>query len=221
LVSTLSGLPYLIEDTLKKYPDHELGKSTATSKEKAFSLRGRAQKGDPLAIEIFDFQARALGLHIANLAMALEDRGAFEEALTELVTAHQQAPDDEMIHHELACCLIDLERYPEAIGHLKQIVKGHPQHVEAFVDLGIAYTAQGFFAEAEGIFERALAIDDHDFATHYHLAALYSTWGRLDDALSHLEVAATHDREKVRTWVRDDRLFDPLREHARYLKLVS
>jgi len=36
------------------------------------SLRGRAQAGDPLAIEIFDFQARALGLHAAVLAIALD-----------------------------------------------------------------------------------------------------------------------------------------------------
>jgi predicted NBD/HSP70 family sugar kinase len=31
-----------------------------------------AQKGDALALELFDFQARALGLHVANLAMALD-----------------------------------------------------------------------------------------------------------------------------------------------------
>jgi glucokinase len=41
-------------------------------KERAFALRGLAQKGDPLATEIFDFQARAIGLHVANLAMALD-----------------------------------------------------------------------------------------------------------------------------------------------------
>ena len=70
--TTISGLPQLLEDTLKKFPDHELAKSTAPTKEKALSLRTRAQKGDPLAIEIFDFQARAMGLHIANLAMALD-----------------------------------------------------------------------------------------------------------------------------------------------------
>ncbi|HEY0714361.1 MAG TPA: ROK family protein, partial [Polyangia bacterium] len=39
---------------------------------KALSLRGLAQKGDTLATELFDFQARAMGLHIANLAMALD-----------------------------------------------------------------------------------------------------------------------------------------------------
>jgi predicted NBD/HSP70 family sugar kinase len=70
--TTISGLPHLLEDTLKKFPDHELAKSTAPIKEKVLSLRTRAQKGDALALEIFDFQARAMGLHIANLAMALD-----------------------------------------------------------------------------------------------------------------------------------------------------
>jgi len=54
------------------YPDHELAKATGTAREKALSLRGRAQKGDPLALEIFDFRARALGLHVANLTLALD-----------------------------------------------------------------------------------------------------------------------------------------------------
>ncbi len=36
------------------------------------SLRGLAQQGDALALELFDLQARALGLHIANLCLALD-----------------------------------------------------------------------------------------------------------------------------------------------------
>jgi glucokinase len=70
--TTLSGLPYLLADKIVKYPNHELAQSTASAKEKVLSLRGLAQKGDPLAVEIFDFQARALGLHVANLAMVLD-----------------------------------------------------------------------------------------------------------------------------------------------------
>jgi glucokinase len=70
--TTISGLPHLLAEQLPKYPNHELAKSPATPKEKALALRGLAQKGDPLAIGIFDFQARALGLHVANLAMALD-----------------------------------------------------------------------------------------------------------------------------------------------------
>jgi glucokinase len=43
-------------------------------KERAFALRGLAQHGDKLATELFDFQAKALGLHVANLAMALDPK---------------------------------------------------------------------------------------------------------------------------------------------------
>ena len=70
--TTISGLPYLLAEKLANYPDHELATSTASTKEKVLSLRTRAQKGDPLALEIFDFQAKALGIHLANLAMALD-----------------------------------------------------------------------------------------------------------------------------------------------------
>jgi glucokinase len=70
--TTISGLPQLLAEMLPKHPNHDLAKSTAAPKEKALALRGLAQKGDPLAVEIFDFQARAMGLHVANLAMALD-----------------------------------------------------------------------------------------------------------------------------------------------------
>jgi glucokinase len=70
--TTLAGLPYLLADHLKRYPGHELARSPLPPKERALALRGLAQKGDPLAVDIFDFQARALGLHVANLAMALD-----------------------------------------------------------------------------------------------------------------------------------------------------
>lgn len=156
-----------------------------------------------------------------NLALALAERGFLAEAVAELEIAHAQADEDETIQHELACCLIDLERYPEAIGHLKKIIKRYPEHIEAYVDLGIAYTAQGFFAEAEGTFRSALEIDAHDFAAHYHLAALYATWGRPDACFTHLERAATTDHEKMRLWIRDDRLFDSVRHDARVQKLVA
>jgi predicted NBD/HSP70 family sugar kinase len=70
--TTISGLPQLLADMLKRHPGHELATSTATDKEKVLSLRSRAQKGDALALEIFDLQAKALGLHVASLAVALD-----------------------------------------------------------------------------------------------------------------------------------------------------
>jgi predicted NBD/HSP70 family sugar kinase len=70
--TTISGLPQLLGEFLKRHPGHPLATSDKPDKEKALSLRGLAQKGDALANEIFDFQARALGLHVATCAMALD-----------------------------------------------------------------------------------------------------------------------------------------------------
>jgi predicted NBD/HSP70 family sugar kinase len=70
--TSISGLPQFLDCLLPKYPGHELAKPGATPKEKAMALRGLAQKGDPLACEIFDFQAKALGIHVANLSIALD-----------------------------------------------------------------------------------------------------------------------------------------------------
>jgi len=72
--TTLSGLPYLLAEALERHPAHDLAASQLPPKQRALALRGLAQKGDPLAVEIFDFQARALGLHVASLAMALDPK---------------------------------------------------------------------------------------------------------------------------------------------------
>ncbi len=70
--TTIAGLPHLLAENLKKFPGHELATSTAPMKEKVLLLRSRAQKGDALALEIFDFQARAMGFHVANLVTLLD-----------------------------------------------------------------------------------------------------------------------------------------------------
>lgn len=70
--TTISGLGHLLENKLAEFPEHELAKSDAPKKTKILSLRDRAQTGDPLAVSIFDFQARVMGLHVASLTMTLD-----------------------------------------------------------------------------------------------------------------------------------------------------
>jgi glucokinase len=47
MYTTLSGLPHLLAEWLTKFPDHALAGSSHSMKERAFSLRGLAQKHDP------------------------------------------------------------------------------------------------------------------------------------------------------------------------------
>jgi glucokinase len=72
--TTISGLPYLLAEKLAEHPDHPLARPGGDTKQRVLSLRGLAQKEDALAVEIFDFQAKALGLHVASLAMALDPK---------------------------------------------------------------------------------------------------------------------------------------------------
>jgi predicted NBD/HSP70 family sugar kinase len=72
MYTSLAGLPRLLENALPRYPGHQLATAPGTPKEKALSLRGLAQKGDPLALELFDLQAKAMGLLVANLAMVVD-----------------------------------------------------------------------------------------------------------------------------------------------------
>ena len=71
-VTSLAGLPALLARGLEAHPDHALAQSPLPIKERAFALRGLAQEGDALATEIFDFQAKAMGLFVAMLTMALD-----------------------------------------------------------------------------------------------------------------------------------------------------
>jgi len=70
--TTLAGLGWLLQMKLKDFPGHPLAQSPLSGKARALELRGLAQKGDPLACELFDFQAKALGHFTAILAMALD-----------------------------------------------------------------------------------------------------------------------------------------------------
>jgi glucokinase len=128
--TTLAGLPHVLAEHLTRHPDHELARSPGSPREKALALRGLAQQGDPLAVEIFDFQARALGLHVANLAMALDpqfvviggglmDPGATTEAFRQRylrVVAETATP------HLWPSQRASLRVVPAALGDLSQAI---------------------------------------------------------------------------------------------------
>ena len=155
-----------------------------------------------------------------NLGLAMATQRRHQEALLYLRRAHELAPEDDTVQHELACTLIDTEAYPEAIQYLKSLLKRSPSHLNALIDLGIAFTAQGFLEEAENILGQALELDEFDFGAHYHIAALYAVSDRIGECLDHLDVCLGQDRSKCLNWMRDDSIFDALRDNKRFETLL-
>lgn len=70
--TSLSGLPQMLDQLLPRFPQHPLSNPNVAGNEKALALRGLAQGGDPLALEIFDLQARAMGHAVATGCMAYD-----------------------------------------------------------------------------------------------------------------------------------------------------
>ena len=76
MYTSLAGLPGLLDLALPRYPGHVLSDPSLGRKERVLKLRGLAQDGDALALELFDLQAKAMGFLVAELAMAV-DPGCF------------------------------------------------------------------------------------------------------------------------------------------------
>ncbi|QDV45999.1 Fructokinase [Stieleria neptunia] len=66
---SLTGLTHQLEYrlTLPQWADHPLQSVAGSTRDKAKSLRGLASQGDALALELFDDQARALGITLLDL----------------------------------------------------------------------------------------------------------------------------------------------------------
>jgi tetratricopeptide (TPR) repeat protein len=156
-----------------------------------------------------------------NLALTYGDRGMLDEATQSLERAIAIDPDDEAARHELAAVLMDAGRHADAISHLRKIIKEFPEHVDAYIDLGIAYTAQGFYREAERALGDALKLSPNDAAAHYHLASLYVIWDRPSLAFEQLELALKHDGPQTLEWLDEDEVFETIRDDERYVELVA
>ncbi len=72
MYTALAGLPDLLKLALPRYPGHSLEDPSLGKKERVLKLRGLAQDGDALALELFDLQAKAMGLLVGQLAMAVD-----------------------------------------------------------------------------------------------------------------------------------------------------
>ncbi len=156
-----------------------------------------------------------------NLGLALADDGHFDDAVKEMQAAIRLAPDDPLPRHEMAALLMDEGDFRAAIAHLKEVTKLDPASFDAFLDLGICYAQNGFYAEAERAYERARALDGDDLLLDYNTAALYALWSRPQEALVLLKKAVDKDAAKVRGWLQSDPMFESLRDSPEFEQLLG
>jgi protein O-mannosyl-transferase len=90
-------------------------------------------------------------------------------------------------HTNLGAVLTTLERYDDAVDHLKEALAIQPGNLDAHVDLGEALAKLKQYEAARQQYEAALKIDPNCVEAHYNLAIAWVHLGNLDEAIREYE----------------------------------
>ncbi len=82
------------------------------------------------------------------------------------------------IQNYIGCCLLNLERYSEAISIFKKLISQYPEWGRPVYNLGRVYLKQGDCRRAFAFFQKAVQINSHDADAYYYLGVYYE---RMED----------------------------------------
>jgi len=118
------------------------------------------------------------------VATGLEHEGKFADALQLLERAVALAPGDVGARNALGLCLQRLERPAEALHHIDELLKQHPELGFAHANKGNALIAMGHLGRARTSHLRALELESGNVSAMASLASIASHRGNHDEARS-------------------------------------
>jgi tetratricopeptide (TPR) repeat protein len=123
------------------------------------------------------------------LATQREEEGKLDEALRLLERAVSIAPGDVGARNALSLCLQRLDRPEEALYHIDELLKKHPDLGFAHANKGNALIALGWLGRAKESHLRAYELEPGNFAATAALAAIATQRGEHDEARRWAELA--------------------------------
>lgn len=131
-----------------------------------------------------------------NYALALEDEGRADEALTEFKRAVELGPYA-WSHLNLGLAYLRRGNQKDSLDHLQYAVRLWPDSADTHYYLGRGLETMGREREAEQEFKQALALRENYILACERLARLYERQGRNDLALGYYERLLEIDRSAV------------------------
>ncbi len=124
-----------------------------------------------------------------NLALALEKKGNFEEAISHYYESLRMKPVPWEAHYNLARILVLQGRIDEGIRHYNEALGINPGFADAHYNLGEALMLQERFEEAIRHYHKALEIEPDFAKAHNNLGIALEKQGRLKEAADHYSEA--------------------------------
>lgn len=175
--------------------------------DEAIAMVTRAKELDPL-------------VHTTDLASTLLRAGRYEEAREEAERSLEFDPSVLRGHSSLGWAYIKLGRWEQGIAELETAVKLSDGHTMFRGQLGEAYGLHGEREKAVQVLDELRELAKKRYVSPYHLAYVYTGLGDYDRALDRLEEAFTQGAGNA-YGIKGSYLFEPLREHPRFIALLK
>jgi uncharacterized protein (TIGR03032 family) len=115
-------------------------------------------------------------------ATRLHASGELEKAMAAYRGIIAQKPEQHQARHQLGLCLVDSERWPEAVQMLESALVLHPANAEALNSLGLCHSHLGDMDSALDCLQRALGVDSQFALAHFNRALILLKLGRFAEA---------------------------------------
>jgi superkiller protein 3 len=115
----------------------------------------------------------------------------FTRALSDFEQAVAIAPNEPSVRFNVGTALYKLQRYDEALVHLRVAVSVDPGNADAWGNIGAAFQQSGRFAEALDPYQRALKLKPDLEWVRYNISAVQLQLGRTDEAAAAIAGATT------------------------------
>jgi len=131
-----------------------------------------------------------IALPYNNLGMALQARGALDEAIDAYTRALKLKPDYIEAHLNLGTAMFAKGRRTEAKRLFLQALELRPTQAEVLNNLGVLANAEGQALEAISWFQKSVAANPNYAQGYYNLGVLYKTMGNTEASADAMQKAA-------------------------------
>jgi len=143
-----------------------------------------------------------------RLARLLVGRGEFAQALEQYDSARSLMPEDPTLVLEQAEALVALKRFEPAERELRRLLKFQPNNGAAYLQLGIASSRRGLYAQAEQELQRATELLPNVANAFFYRGEALNQLSRLDDAMEMLQRSVELDPGNGRAYYMMGILYD-------------
>jgi tetratricopeptide (TPR) repeat protein len=150
------------------------------SRVRRFKVKGK-ENPDEETVDLKEIQS-VVARKRTGLADRLLARGRMVASAAEYRRALQASPHSTIILNRLGRVLVGMEKYEDALPHLKKAVALDPDYVGTHVKLGRLYLGKKNYLSARNALEEAIRINPFDPTIHHLLSQVYTALGDLHRA---------------------------------------